>query len=72
MAEPEVMPCPFCGKRNWQANLEPGESAWLECASCGATGPVALGPQSNPPRTAAIEAWNTRASAAGVKEVPRG
>src|SRR5574340_1269825 len=60
--EPPVEPCPFCGKRHWSIHGDPGFASWVECVSCGATGPAAQGPSEKTPRVAAIEAWNRRAT----------
>lgn len=57
--EPGAQACPFCGKVYWRVEQN-GELAWLECASCKATGPLAIGPLRDPPRIAAIKAWNRR------------
>lgn len=51
-----LLPCPFCGGRGEVGGLIP----WVECQSCGASGPQAETEE------AAIAAWNTRAHSAEI------
>ena len=51
-----LLPCPFCGGRGEVGGLIP----WVECQSCGASGPQAE------TEAAAIAAWNRRTHSAEI------
>jgi hypothetical protein len=55
---PARSPCPFCGKLSWRFFRDPGTHATqVECASCGARGPLCI-----PSEEEAFAAWSERAS----------
>lgn len=59
--------CPFCGSPN--TRLIQHENCWVRCDDCDATGKHAYSEYTEPMRSEAIKAWNTRASAPGRKEM---
>lgn len=55
---PELKPCPWCGGTNI-TKVDDGESEWLICANCEATGPYS--PDAYAANLSIEQAWNTRA-----------
>ena len=55
----EVKPCPFCAGTDHEVMII--DTAWIQCAECGAEGPWHDTPNHSG-RAEAVEAWNTRKS----------